>query len=258
MNILIIEDEAHMADELEESILSLLPSAKILNKLKSISGAIQWLESNNTPDLIFSDIQLSDGHCFEIFKQFNTIPVVFCTFYDHFALEAFDNNGIAYIVKPIDTSKLQRVFEKLDNLKYHKDIEEINFINKVEQLFFNNRQKVKQTLLSYFRDQIIPISVNEIYYIYTEKRITFAQTKNKKYEIKDFLDNLIRQLDQKLFFRVNRQCIIHRQAIESIEILFNRKLLVKTINNLHEGMVISKEKSVQFLNWMEDSFVSQG
>ena len=118
MKVVIIEDEKLTADDLAETILKIVPDAKIISVLHSVSTAISWFQKNEHPDLIFSDIQLGDGLSFEIFKKISTnVPVIFCTAYDEYALKAFDANGIDYILKPFDKSTIEAAFNKYNKLK---------------------------------------------------------------------------------------------------------------------------------------------
>ncbi len=251
MTILIIEDEMKAANELESLIHEIRPNDIICAKLQSIQESVEWLQNNSAPDLIFSDIQLSDGSCFEIFRQIKTSPVIFCTAYNQFALEAFDNNGIDYLLKPIEKEKLRHSFQKLEQLQtlIHSNYPE--YMQRFERLMSHSAAKYKTSLLSYFRDQITPVPVSDIDFIYTENKVVHAFSQNKKYEIRETLDNLCAQLDPDNFFRANRQYIIHRQSISNIEHLFGRKLVIRLYASATHNIIISKGKVSEFLNWLE-------
>ncbi|MDR2270306.1 MAG: LytTR family DNA-binding domain-containing protein, partial [Sphingobacterium sp.] len=118
MNILIIEDEIKAARSLENLILNLRPGSRILAKIQSVEGAIDYLSNNPSPELIFMDIQLSDGISFDIFKAVKiACPVIFCTAFGEYAMEAIKENGIDYLLKPFSEDDLKKAFEKVDNFK---------------------------------------------------------------------------------------------------------------------------------------------
>ncbi|WP_431241306.1 LytR/AlgR family response regulator transcription factor [Flavobacterium sp. P21] len=118
MNIIIIEDEVKTAKALGQLILSIRPDAQILSYIQSIDGAVAYLMENDQPDLIFMDIQLADGLCFEIFKNVEVLsPVIFCTAFDDYAIEAFKSNGIDYVLKPFSRDSISQAIKKAGELK---------------------------------------------------------------------------------------------------------------------------------------------
>ncbi len=252
MNILIIEDEIDAADELERLIHQIRHNDVICAKLQSIRESVEWLESNPAPDLIFASIQLKDGTSFDIFKNTRIAPVIFFTTQNKFALEAFENNGIDYLLKPIEKKKLQNSFQKLEQLQAFFLSDSPEYVRKFNRLLITRSvAKYKTSLLSYFREQITPVPVSDICFIYTENKFVYVWSKNRKYEIKETLDNLATQLDPHDFFRANRQYIIHRQSIANIEYLYRKKLVVRLIGTVAFNIIISKEKTPNFLNWLE-------
>lgn len=118
MNILIIEDEIKAARSLENLILKLRPETRIIAKIQSVEASIDYLSNSASPDIIFMDIQLSDGISFEIFKSVKILcPVIFCTAYGDYAMDAIKENGIDYLLKPFSETDLNNAFEKVDNFK---------------------------------------------------------------------------------------------------------------------------------------------
>lgn len=251
MNILIIEDERPNAERLIRLIQGIKPQAKILSVLESVSESVEWLESNDKPDLIMMDIKLSDGLSFEIFDktQLVDVPIIFTTAYDEYAIKAFKQYSIDYLLKPVDKEELGIAFEKYDQLDM--------LVNKatnpsIEKLLDEFRPKSYRTrfLLSY-RDGFKTVMVNNVLYFYSEQKITKARlTDNTDEIIPHTMDELEQQLDPKLFFRANRQFIICINAVEHVYNYFNNKLKVAMKKNNDVEIIISRDKAPLLKNWM--------
>ncbi|KUY26552.1 LytR/AlgR family response regulator transcription factor [Elizabethkingia ursingii] len=251
MNILIIEDERPNAERLIRLIQGIKPQAKILSVLESVSESVEWLESNDKPDLIMMDIKLSDGLSFEIFDktQLVDVPIIFTTAYDEYAIKAFKQYSIDYLLKPVDKEELGIAFEKYDQLDM--------LVNKatnpsIEKLLDEFRPKSYRTrfLLSY-RDGFKTVMVNDVLYFYSEQKITKARLIDNTDEIiPHTMDELEQQLDPKLFFRANRQFIICINAVEHVYNYFNNKLKVAMKKNNDVEIIISRDKAPLLKNWM--------
>lgn len=251
MNILIIEDERPNAERLTRLIQSIKPQAKILSVLESVSESVEWLESNDKPDLIMMDIKLSDGLSFEIFDktQLVDVPIIFTTAYDEYAIKAFKQYSIDYLLKPVDKEELAIAFEKYDQLDM--------IVNKatnpsIEKLLDEFRPKSYRTrfLLSY-RDGFKTVMVSNVLYFYSEQKITKARLVDGTDEIiPHTMDELEQQLDPKLFFRANRQFIICINAVEHVYNYFNNKLKVAMKKNNDVEIIISRDKAPLLKNWM--------
>ncbi|OPC03906.1 DNA-binding response regulator [Elizabethkingia ursingii] len=251
MNILIIEDERPNAERLTRLIQGIKPQAKILSVLESVSESVEWLESNDKPDLIMMDIKLSDGLSFEIFDktQLVDVPIIFTTAYDEYAIKAFKQYSIDYLLKPVDKEELDIAFEKYDQLDM--------LVNKatnpsIEKLLDEFRPKSYRTrfLLSY-RDGFKTVMVNDVLYFYSEQKITKARLIDNTDEIiPHTMDELEQQLDPKLFFRANRQFIICINAVEHVYNYFNNKLKVAMKKNNDVEIIISRDKAPLLKNWM--------
>ncbi|RBI92922.1 DNA-binding response regulator [Elizabethkingia miricola] len=251
MNILIIEDERPNAERLRRLIQGIKPQANILSVLESVSESVEWLESHERPDLIMMDIKLSDGLSFEIFDktQLVDIPIIFTTAYDEYAIKAFKQYSIDYLLKPVDKDKLAMAFEKYDQL----DI----MVNKatnpsIEKLLDEFRPKNFRTrfLLSY-RDGFKTVMVSDVLYFYSEQKITKARLADGTDEIiPHTMDELEQQLDPKLFFRANRQFIICINAVEHVYNYFNNKLKVAMRKNTDVEIIVSRDKAPLLKNWM--------
>jgi DNA-binding LytR/AlgR family response regulator len=251
MNIAIIEDEPLMAEELERMVLSLQPDWTVVAKLDSIKQALAYFEQNEFPDLFLSDIQLTDGLSFEFFKAVNTsIPVIFCTAYNQYALEAFRANGVDYILKPFDREIIGQTLDKFQKLFAKKTFP----TTALEQFIQHYSQTPKSSLkniIVYQGEKMIPIQLADLFIASLENGMCFIYTRDgKRYISNKSLDTL----EQKLggdFFRANRQCLIHREAVKTVVPYFARKLLIQPSILFESNIVVSKAKASRFLRWLE-------
>lgn len=253
MNILIIEDEIKATRSLENLILKLRPGSRILAKIQSVEGAIDYLSNNMSPDLIFMDIQLSDGISFDIFKSVKIVcPVIFCTAFGDYAMDAIKENGIDYLLKPFSEDDLKNAFQKVDNFK--------NFFQKTSanDLFdvisrINDQENKKTSFLVFKNNKYFTVRTEDIAYIYINYASPSLVTFNgEQYDVNRSLDHLGSILSDKQFFRLNRQYLINFSAVKEVEHYFGRKLFVKLVVPTEEKLLIGKDKSALFLNWLED------
>jgi len=264
MNVLIIEDEIKTGKELRRLIEGLDDTITVAGVLTSVKSAIAWFEAHPPPDLIFSDIQLGDGLSLEIFRQVALNgPVVFCTAYDEYAIQAFEANSIDYLLKPIDEAKLGQSLEKY---KKFKD-------------FFGNRAgsgaagdsgrttdyraqlasvagqfdaTYKRTILVYLRDRIVPVKTADIAYIHAANGLVSLVTRqNHPYACQYTMDQVEAMLDPRQWYRANRQYLINREAIQNVQHYFNRRLCITVSHPTRDKVIISKVKATEFLQWME-------
>jgi DNA-binding LytR/AlgR family response regulator len=250
MKVVIIEDEKLTADDLADTILTIVPDAEIISVLHSVSTAISWFLKNEHPDLIFSDIQLGDGLSFEIFKKISTnVPVIFCTAYDEYALKAFDANGIDYILKPFDKSTIEAAFNKYNKLK-NKFSENSSNLDKIIRLFENKKKHSQSSVLVYHKDKIVPVRLEEIAIFYIENEITYLLTfAQQSYTIHKTIEE-IEKISSDDFFRVNRQFLVNRKAIREASQYFARKLSLTLTIPFKETITVSKLKVPGFLDWL--------
>jgi len=250
-NVLIIESKPQDADALKQMIEQSNSDFNICKIVYSAKDACDWLMNNKAPQLIFCDVQLPDGLGFDIFRSIPVAaPVIFCTNCQEHALKAFENNGIDYLVKPFNNDRLQKALKKFMQFKQIFGEESI-----VQKQNFNYSisgiNKYKSSLLVYFQDKIIPISLDKLDFIYYNNYQVTVHTQNAQYETRDTLNNIINSLNPHDFFRANRQFIIHRKSVTSIQQYFGRKLLVGTSFPTPEPVIISKANASEFLRWME-------
>lgn len=250
MNVVIIEDEKLVSDDLAEIMQSIDGRINITKTISSVREGIQYFETNPTPHLIFSDIQLCDGYSFEIFKEVQTTtPVVYCTAFDQHALQAFNNNGIAYILKPYSKQSISKAIDKYKMLKQPEtDQSQINY--DLLMAAISNSGKT-QTLLVNSKNKIIPVKITDVAYFNIEHKNTVLITfQNQKFYINQPLDEL-EQLCGNSFYRANRQFLINKSGIKEVQHYGLRKLFVKMTVETGEEIIVNKVKATDFLNWLK-------
>jgi DNA-binding LytR/AlgR family response regulator len=250
--IVIIEDEPFAADHLEMLIRRLRPKAEVIVKLPTVREAINWLRPAPAYDLIFSDIQLGDGICFDIFREVQVqAPIVFTTAYDQYALRAFKENSVDYLLKPIDLSSLQGAFEKLDRLRGEQRTSPAVSTDQLDRLLQSMRPEYKQRFAVKIGDHIKMVPVAEVLYFESRHKITYLFTENgKKYPVQYTLQELEQLLDPLQFFRINRQMLIRDRAIQDVAAISNSRLKV-SIPFSREAVVVSRERCQEFREWMD-------
>ena len=247
INAVIIEDDPLLGKNMEFMIREYCPDIKVVALLDSGNMALDTLPALRY-DLIFSDIQLADDLSFTIFKELNiTIPIIFITAFDEYAIKAFKFYSIDYLLKPINADDLKKSLEKYKTIQHKSNINNFDeLINKLTQ------KKYRERFLVYSGDTLIPIHCSDIAYFLSEDGTTILITKyNKRHFIVESLDKLEEELNSVDFFRVNRQYIISSKAIEKIHNYGNQKLkiIIKPVTT--DDIIISKLKATAFKNWLE-------
>lgn len=249
MNVLIVEDESHTASLLQE-IIEQDEDFIILEKLESIVDAIQYLNKyQKNIDLLFFDIQLADGHSFEIFKHVDVVtPIIFCTAYDEYTLQAIKNNGIDYILKPF---KEQEIHDALQ--KYKRLITNIRSKNPAPfQFQLEPSKSYQKSFLTQYREKSVVKRVEEIALFYVENETVYIQTlTGEKLPLFKKLEYLESVCNPEQFFRINRKMLINRDAVLSFEPYFNRKIVLQLKVKLTDRAVVSRLKVTQFKEWLE-------
>ena len=249
MRILIIEDEIPAQIQLIRMISGTYPSFEVVGKIDSVKGAVEWLESNSV-DLIFMDVELSDGQCFEIFKQVKIeSPVIITTAYNDYAIKAFKVNSIDYLLKPIDKAEFIEAVEKSKKFTQQPKQD----FRQIEELLTKSLPKeYKKRFTVKLGDKILILNTNEIAYFYSEEKATFIVTSEGKRYISDLtLDALEEQLNPKDFFRISRGCITNISSIKSVSRYFNSRLKVILTPPVAEDVLVSRIRIPQFLKWLE-------
>ncbi len=246
-NVLIIEDEKPNADRLKRLIHAAYPQLNILAVLECVGECIEWFRENEHPDVVMMDVRLSDGLSFEIFEKVEIkCPVIFTTAYDEYAVRAFKYNSIDYLLKPVDPKELQTAFEKLMSQKSQENPSLEGLLNFLQPKTFRTR------FLLPYKDGYKTLLVSDVAYFYSEFKITRVKLYNDSEEVVPHtLEELEQQLDPKLFFRANRQFIIHIDAIQQVHNHFNGKLKVDIKNNPETEIIVSREKAGFLKNWLD-------
>lgn len=245
MRILIIEDEPLAQEELVRLISKRFPAFEVLAMLDSVESSIAWLESNRA-DLIFMDIQLSDGISFDIFEQVEVkTPIIFTTAYDQYAIRAFQVNGIGYLLKPIIEADLVKAIEKLDTLQSPDSLKKM-----LEALRTPKTYKSRISIKS--GDKFMFVDIAKVAYFYAEERVTFVVTNQNRRHIIDYtLETLEPMLDPCSFFRITRGCIASIGSIDSVSKYFNSRLKIKLTPMFESELLVSRVRVSAFLKWLD-------
>ncbi len=250
MRVAIIEDEIRTARTLQR-ILTNEHGCEVIQIISSIEEGIEFFRKDPKLDVLFSDIEISDGLCFDLFKEVEIkCPVIFCTAYNQYALNAFKANGIDYIVKPFSEKDIADALDK-----YRRLVGTPNQGNDTKQLLDILRTTLqapkKNAILVSFRDKSFPVEVNNIAYFFVRDEATYLYTAGQEYLTQRSLDELEQTYGGRQFYRANRQYIINRDFIKEVEQFFARKLAVKLTVPVKEGIIVSKAKASNFMTWLE-------
>ncbi|MEM6766538.1 MAG: LytTR family DNA-binding domain-containing protein [Bacteroidota bacterium] len=251
MKIIIIEDESLLVEELADIIRGIDTQIQIIKTLSSVQESLTYLATHDMPDLFFSDIQLPDGLSFDIFRQINLqVPVVFCTAYDQYALDAFKFNGIDYVLKPFNATEIARTLDKYHTFFQQDSLNAIDY-SQLLQLVETYPQKGSGTLLIHQGETILPIKIRQVAIVALENGITYLYTFDlKRYPISYTIETLKNMLGSR-FFRVNRQYLISRDAVLEVKHYFARKLLIIPTLSFEGKLLVSKARSTDFLDWLQ-------
>lgn len=228
MKAVIVEDEELIAEELVHKLKHTCTDVQVIEILPSLKTARNWLLSNAEPDILFMDIQLSDGVSFELFNDFNiNCPVIFTTAYDEFAVKAFKVNGVDYLLKPIDEAELLTAVEKCRKIieskaTYPKDIRQL-----VQRLSQPNTTAYKEKFIVHQRHQWLPVNTEDVA-IFLKETLHYIYTFNGEKHSLDFnsIEEIEDVLDPRQFYRANRQTLLSIKAIQSVRLHENQKLTV--------------------------------
>jgi DNA-binding LytR/AlgR family response regulator len=250
LNVLIIEDEALAADRLEGMIREIAPDFNILAKIGSVKEAVKWLTNHSAADLIFLDIQLSDGLSFNIFEQVTVqTPVIFTTAYDQYAIKAFQLNSIAYLLKPIRKDELM---DSLQKYKSFKSAFSIDF----ERLLANlqgKKPEYKKRFLIQTGEKIRKVEISDIAWFYALDKGVYLRTfQNQSFPAESSLDSLEQLVDPAQFFRINRKYFVNMEAIANM-VAWSRgriKLELKPKADDEFDSVVSIDRASDFRKWL--------
>lgn len=250
MKILIVEDESINASRLKRLLEELEPESEILGIIDTVVDTVAWLNANPTPDLITMDIRLADGLSFSIFDDVKiNCPVIFTTAYDEYAIRAFKVNSIDYLMKPIDKNELEHALTKFKTLaKAETNVGNIAEI--IKELVEKPAYRLR--FLVTYRDGYKSVDVADIDFVYSEFKTSNLFLKSGAViSIPQTMEELEQELDPNIFFRANRQFFIRAESIKSISNYFNAKLKIQLKLDPEREVVISREKTPFFKQWMD-------
>jgi len=255
MKTLIIEDEKPAAQQL----LRLLERSRVFEgsvegPLQSINKAREHFQKHSDYDLIFMDIHLVDGASFEIFRDREPpAPLIFCTAYDQYALEAFKLNSIDYLLKPIDPADLDRALQKYKRWHQPGDEQSLSSRQIIDMLSRNTQQPVyKERFILKIGDRIRSLSSNEVAYFYAADKATFVSSlAGKTYPLDYSLDQLEGMLDPGIFFRINRKYIVRLESMVDMRSYSGSRIKLQLIHNADPDILVSRDRTAAFKLWLD-------
>lgn len=251
MKVVIVEDEPLLADELEDMLCEADPAIAVLAKLDSVASSVEWLR-NNSCDLIFLDVQLSDGLSFAIFEELDiTTPVIFTTAFDSYSLKAFDLNSISYLLKPIEMDRLEAALAKFKSLKSSSSSIDslLDYIRMGSAPATSYKKRFILTMGAIQR----PVDVEDIAYFMADNKHLFAFTRDgKKYFYDSTLARLAEELNPKMFFRINRSYYANINSVRELLPYSKSRIKVRLIPETEEDVIISYARANDFKKWLSE------
>jgi two-component system LytT family response regulator len=253
MKVVIIEDENLIAKNLQLLLKQIDSTIEVVTVLDSVSGTVNWLKENQQPDLLFMDIQLSDGVSFDIFKKVKIDkPIIFTTAYNEYAIRAFKVNSVDYLLKPIDKEQLQRALDKYK--KYYSPSGMADEQLKELLLSISNpaQKKYKERFLAHYKAGIVPLTESKVSYFVKDTLIYLVTTENEKL-VTDYntIDEIEEVINPDKFFRANRQTIIHLDEVDTYKKHDTGKIEVHLKCDKNLRVDVSREKANEFVNWVD-------
>jgi DNA-binding LytR/AlgR family response regulator len=249
MNVLIVEDEAHTASLLQE-IIEQDGDFIVTQKVESVVEAVEYLgKYQKNIDLLFFDIQLADGQSFEIFKHVDVVtPIVFCTAFDEYTLQAIKNNGIDYVLKPFKEEEIRKALQKYKQLIANLQTKNSSPV----QFQSEGTKQFQQNFLTQYREKSIVKNVEDVALFNVEFETVYLYTfAGEKFPLFKKLEYVESVCDPDQFFRINRQMLVSRKAVKSFEPYFNRKIILQLNINLEDKAIVSRLKVSSFKDWLE-------
>ena len=247
MKVLIVEDETAAYESLTAILKDIDPTIQVVGSTESVKQTINWLQNNPEADLILMDIHLSDGSSFLIFDNIDVeTPIIFITAYDEYAIEAFKQNSIDYLLKPIKSEDLKRALQKFRKWT-RMDI--LDHLWRLPQL--TSKPHYNNKLLIPIKDKLFPIDLKDVSYFYTTDKNTQVCLKGgTSFPYSKSLEQIYTSLNPADFYRANKQYIIARDSVKNITIWFDNRLLITLDNDVPENIYISKNKAAEFKVWI--------
>ncbi|MEN0004338.1 MAG: LytTR family DNA-binding domain-containing protein [Bacteroidota bacterium] len=250
---IIIEDEDLSAKRLVRLLGELRTDVQLVQRLESVDDTVHYLRNHQHEiDLIFLDIHLSDGHSFEVFNQVDIdLPIIFTTAYDKYALQAFRQTSIDYLMKPLQAEDVSRALEKFDRLFHKRTEEEIPDYLTLLQALKPAKTDLKKRFLVQVGAKMRSVAIEEVHLFYAENKACFLITnEGRRYDINYTLEKLMQQLDETQFFRLNRKVIAHIQSIQEVYQFSKSRFRVTLTHSPGFDIFISLERMGAFKKWM--------
>jgi DNA-binding LytR/AlgR family response regulator len=246
MRVLLLEDEPPARDRLVQAVARVDPSCDVVAALATVDDALTWLAGNPAPELVLADVQLADGLSFEIFERHDApIPVVFCTAFDQYVLDAMATNGIDYLLKPIRDDALARALDKYRRLQKH--FEGTTAVRALAQTIGRPRRRV----LAKSGSAMVPIGVDDIaYLVVRDKLATVVTNDGARHDIDSTLAELETELDPTRFFRLNRQVLASAGAITRVHPWTKGRLRVELAPPVGEDVIVSQPSAPRLREWL--------
>lgn len=251
MKVLIVEDEIMAQKSLIRTLTQNFPDIEVVGTTNSVKGTVNWLKDPaNSADVIFMDVELSDGVCFEIFRQHEVkAKVIMTTAYDSYAIKAFEAGSVDYLLKPIDASALKRAVARC---RMSGGSIDTDALLKAINGGATTKKEYKERFIIRFNDRIIPVTTDKIAYVYSEEKNNWLVTfDEQKYIVDSSLDVIGEDLDPEKFFRISRGCIISMKAIDSIIKQPGSRLRIISRPESGFEMTVSRSRVDDFLTWLE-------
>ena len=248
MKALIIEDEKMAQANLARLLKNSFPEMEIVAMIDSVRGAVEFLSARPKLDVIFMDVELSDGICFEIFRSVQiSAPVIMTTAYDSYAVKAFEAGSIDYLLKPVDSDELLRAVGRA-----RERLNASASIDKLLSVLGQDSKKYKEKSVVRCGDRIIPIQSNDIALFFSEDKANYLLTKNgERYLIESTIDSLEGELDPSKFYRISRGCIVAFSAIKSVSRTSSGRLVVISQPASPVELTVSRGRVEGFIAWLE-------
>jgi DNA-binding LytR/AlgR family response regulator len=249
MNVLIVEDEGIAAERLIALIRQLEPTISVVGEVDSVKSAVRWIQGNAAPDLAFFDIQLADGHSFEIFEQVQvSCPIIFTTAYDQYAIQAFKVNSIDYLLKPIKKDDLARALQKFKSTTQPLQSDMAALLALMQQ----QTQRYKERFVIKVGEHLKQVNTPDVALFFSAEKATYAQTFTGQRHLLDHtLDQVESMVNPTDFFRISRKYVVNLKAITDIIAFTNSRLKLRLPNYAEEDVIVARERVGDFKAWLD-------
>jgi DNA-binding LytR/AlgR family response regulator len=249
MKALIVEDEVMARDNLARTLLANFPDVEIIGTAASVAETLRWLrDPSHEADIIFMDVELSDGDCFEIFRQQEVkAKVIMTTAYDNYAVKAFEAGSVDYLLKPIDPTALKRAVDRCRERSGGVDVEAL-----MRALGRKGAPEYKERFIVSIGERIIPVNTSDIAYFFSKDKYNYLTTNDgAQYIVDSSMDSLAEELDPAKFFRISRGCIVSLPAIRSVTRQFGGRLRIDAEPGPPFEMNVARARVDDFLAWLQ-------